>query len=80
MVDAGQGEPHDGRASSWSDENRLTPASFDMRTAPYASGYFTGDYEGLDNFGKTFTPFFVQANGTDPFHPLSDAFYSTAGP
>jgi hypothetical protein len=67
-------------ASNWSDENRLTPASFDMRTAPYAIGYFTGDYEGLDNFGTTFTPFFVQANGTDPFHPLSDAFYSTAGP
>jgi hypothetical protein len=67
-------------ASNWSDENRLTPASFNMRTAPYAIGYFTGDYEGLDNFVTTFTPFFVQANGTDPFHPLSDAFYSTAGP
>jgi hypothetical protein len=67
-------------SSNWADENRLTPASFDMRTAPYAGGYFTGDYEGLDNFGTTFTPFFVQANGTDPFHPLSDAFYSTAGP
>jgi hypothetical protein len=67
-------------ASNWSDENRLTPTSFNMRTAPYAIGYFTGDYEGLDNFATTFTPFFVQANGTDPFHPLSDAFYSTAGP
>jgi hypothetical protein len=67
-------------ASNWSDENRLTPTSFNMRTAPYAIGYFTGDYEGLDNFGTTFTPFFVQANGSDPFHPLSDAFYSTAGP
>jgi hypothetical protein len=68
------------KASNWSDENRLTPTPFDMRTAPYAIGYFTGDYEGLDNFGTTFTPFFVQADGTDPFHPLSDAFYSTAGP
>jgi hypothetical protein len=68
------------QASSWADENQLTPTSFDMRTAPYAIGYFTGDYEGLDNFGTTFTPFFVQGNGTDPFHPLSDAFYSTAGP
>ena len=67
-------------ASNWGDENRLTPASFNMRTAPYAIGYFTGDYEGLDNFGTTFTPFFVQADGADPFHPLSDAFYSTAGP
>jgi hypothetical protein len=49
-------------------------------TAPYAFGYFTGDYEGLDNFGTTFTPFFVEGTGTDPFHPLSDAFYTTAGP
>jgi hypothetical protein len=68
------------QASNWGDESQLTPTSFDMRTAPYAGGYFTGDYEGLDNFGTTFTPFFVQADGTDPFHPLSDAFYSTAGP
>jgi hypothetical protein len=68
------------QAANWGDENRLTPMSFDMRTAPYAIGYFTGDYEGIDNFETTFTPFFVQANGTDPFHPLSDAFYSTAGP
>jgi hypothetical protein len=68
------------QASNWGDENRLTPTSFDMRTAPYAGGYFTGDYEGLDNFGTTFTPFFVQGDGTDPFHPLSDAFYTTAGP
>jgi hypothetical protein len=68
--------------SGWpaANENRLTPTSFNMRTAPYAAGYFTGDYEGLDNFGTRFTPFFVQANGSDPFHPLSDAFYSTAGP
>ncbi len=66
--------------SSWDDETQLTPTSFNMRTAPYAIGYFTGDYEGLDNFGTTFTPFFVEGNGTDPFHPLSDAFYTTAGP
>ena len=31
---------------TWSEE-RLTPTSFDMRTAPVARGYFTGDYEGL---------------------------------
>jgi hypothetical protein len=65
-------------SAHFSDENRLTPAPFNMRTAPYAIGYFLGDYEGLDSFGSTFTPFFVQATGTDPFHPLSDAFYSTA--
>jgi hypothetical protein len=71
------------QASGWpaANENRLTPTSFDMRSAPYASGYFTGDYEGLDNFGTTFTPFFVESTlaGT-PANPLTDAFYSTAGP
>jgi hypothetical protein len=65
-------------SAHFSDESRITPASFNMRTAPYAIGYFLGDYEGLDSFGNTFTPFFVQANGTDPFHPLTDAYYSTA--
>jgi hypothetical protein len=64
--------------ASW-DETRMTTSSFDMRTAPYAIGYFLGDYEGLDNFGTTFTPFFVQANGTHEV-PLTDAFYSTASP
>jgi hypothetical protein len=71
------GEPFD--SAHFSDENRLTPASFNMRAAPYASGYFVGDYEGLDSFGSTFTPFFVQATGSGPFKPLTDAFYSTAG-
>jgi len=36
--------------------------SFDMLTAPFARGFFVGDYEGLTNIGKTFEPFFVQAN------------------
>jgi hypothetical protein len=71
------GDPFD--SAHFSEENRLTPVSFNMRTAPYAGGYFVGDYEGLDNFGSTFTPFFVEATGSDPFHQLTDAFYSTAG-
>jgi hypothetical protein len=71
------------QSAGWpaANENRLTPASFDMRSAPYAIGYFTGDYEGLDNFGTTFTPFFVQeAPGATHANPLTDAFYSTAHP
>jgi hypothetical protein len=72
------GDPFD--SAHFGNEARLTPASFDMRTAPYARGYFVGDYEGLDNIGNGFTPFFVQADGTDSFHPLSDPFYSTAMP
>ncbi|TME09184.1 MAG: exo-alpha-sialidase [Chloroflexi bacterium] len=35
---------------------------FDMLTAPFASGFFVGDYEGLTAVGTTFHPFFVQAN------------------
>jgi hypothetical protein len=71
------------QASRWTaaNENRLTPTSFDMRSAPYAGGYFLGDYEGLDNFGTTFTPFFVQSvPAATHAHPLTDAFYSTAHP
>jgi hypothetical protein len=72
------GDPFD--SAHFSDENRLTlVSSFNMRAAPYAGGYFVGDYEGLDNFGNTFTPFFVQATGTGPFDQLTDAFFSTAG-
>jgi hypothetical protein len=35
---------------------------FDMLTAPNASGFFTGDYQGLDTQGTAFVPFFVTAN------------------
>ena len=36
--------------------------SFDMLTAPFARGFFVGDYEGLTTISTTFEPFFVQAN------------------
>lgn len=43
---------------------RITPASFNIRNAPFARGSFLGDYMGLDNagnvslamFGQAFTP------------------------
>ena len=35
---------------------------FDMLTAPFADGFFVGDYEGLTAVGTTFHPFFVAAN------------------
>jgi hypothetical protein len=66
-------------ATSWESSQRVTPESFDMKKAPVARGFFVGDYEGLDNFGSTFTPFFVQAIGTHAT-PDTDAYYSTAGP
>ena len=32
------------RSAGWNEETRATPASFDMRQAPFPGGYVTGDY------------------------------------
>jgi hypothetical protein len=47
-------------AVSW-EEERITAASFDIRRAPFARGYFLGDYMGLDDDGTDFTALFGQA-------------------
>lgn len=51
-------------AGSWI-ETRVTDSSFDMRNAPVARGYFTGDYEGLASDGNDFLAFFSQPSGSD---------------
>jgi hypothetical protein len=53
-------------AASWSpgDETRVTPTSFNIRTAPYARGYFVGDYMGL---------------ASDPDGQILSLFGTTAG-
>ena len=38
---------------------------FNMLDAPFASGYFTGDYEGLASAGTAFLPFVVATNCAD---------------
>jgi hypothetical protein len=46
-------------------EARITPTSFDILNAPFAGGFFVGDYEGLGiggTTGTTFVPFFVKTN------------------
>jgi hypothetical protein len=48
--------------TTFSSRQRLTAASFDMRTAPDAGGFFVGDYEGLDTSGERFQNVFVTAN------------------
>ena len=48
-------------ASSFGSETHVA-GPFDMLTAPFASGFFVGDYEGLATEGSTYHPFFVQAN------------------
>jgi hypothetical protein len=63
-------------ASSWGNEARLTNAPFDMRKAPFALGFFTGDYEGLTAVGDDFGAFFSATHGSDP----ASVFYRTAGP
>jgi hypothetical protein len=62
-------------AANWDDEVRVTDNSFNMREAPFADGFFTGDYEGLDNIGSAFAPFFSQPHGTDP----SSTFFRRLG-
>lgn len=62
--------------ANWTSENRLTNTSFDMRLAPFANGFFTGDYEGLATAGNDFLTLFSQPHGTDP----SSVFFRRAGP
>jgi hypothetical protein len=50
---------------TFADEDRLTPESFDMRTAPYALGCFVGDYTGLSHFEDRFDSVWVGANDGD---------------
>ena len=45
---------------SW-EEERITETPFDVRKAPFARGYFLGDYMGLDNDGSDFAAMFGQA-------------------
>jgi hypothetical protein len=68
---------HDGGAS-FDPEARLTPDSFDTSMAPFARGWFLGDYEGLANDGANFKPFFVQTN--DDTDNRTDVFATTAVP
>lgn len=47
-----------------------------MRAAPFARGFFTGDYQGLSAAGFDFTPFFSQPHGADP----GSIFFRRVGP
>jgi hypothetical protein len=59
--------------ASWSESHVAGP--FDEEQAPFAGGYFLGDYEGMVALGNTFGAFFVQAV-TAPANP-TDAFFAT---
>jgi hypothetical protein len=62
-------------AANWGNEVQVTDASFDMRQAPFALGFFTGDYEGLSGVGDAFASLYSQPHGTDP----SSAFFRLVG-
>jgi hypothetical protein len=62
--------------ASWTNEVRLTNASFDMKRAPNAGGFFTGDYEGLASVGTTFLPFWSQSDAGD----RASIFFRRVGP
>jgi len=62
-------------AASWGDEVRTTDASYNMRQAPVARGFFVGDYVGMDTDGTDFLPFWSQPFGSDP----ADAFVRRVG-
>lgn len=73
--------------ATWSEE-RVTPTSFDLRTAPVARGYFVGDYEGLTALGQSFYPFSSESRGstdvfasrvTSPFAPGTYSPSTTEG-
>lgn len=55
---------HDG-GTTWL-ETRVTPASFDLKLAPFAGGLFLGDYLGLATSGGQFLTMFTKTEPTDP--------------
>lgn len=61
---------------NWVVETQLTDRSFDMRQAPFARGFFTGDYESLASIGTDFAAFFSQSHAGDP----ASVFFRRAGP
>lgn len=67
---------HDG-GRTFTTESRLTPTSFDMRTAPNARGYFVGDYTGLAHAGAAFHTAWVGANDGNPAN-RTDVFHRGA--
>src|SRR5207302_7225803 len=60
-------------SSNWSETHVAGP--FDEEQAPFARGYFVGDYEGMVTRGNTFGSFFVQAV-TRAGNP-TDAYFAT---
>jgi hypothetical protein len=52
--------------ANWDEESRATPASFNIRDAPYARGYFVGDYMGLADANGDILSLFGTTDGGGP--------------
>jgi hypothetical protein len=52
-------------SASWDEETQVGP-TFDIREAPYARGYFLGDYMGLANVDGDFVSAFGSTMGAGP--------------
>jgi hypothetical protein len=70
----------DDGGATWSESHLGGP--FDLHQAPYARGYFVGDYQGLDSQGTAFRPLFTLASpGSDTVFPNpnpTDEFINSA--
>ena len=58
--------------TTWSDLRIADP--FDMTIAPFARGFFVGDYEGLASAGGEFLPFHVRTNNSGADDNRTDVF------
>jgi len=67
-------------AGNWGDEVRQTDASYNMRQAPFARGWFVGDYVGMDTDGADFLPFWTQPFDTDPANAFVRRVGLVSGP
>jgi hypothetical protein len=61
-TDAFLAHSHNGGAT-WSEQHLAGP--FDMENAPFARGYFLGDYQGLTAIGTDFLAFFSVSTAAD---------------
>jgi hypothetical protein len=59
----------------WNESRVSEP--FDLSTAPFAGGYFLGDYQGLVSSSNIFIPFFVRTNSGN-FGNRTDVFAAPA--
>jgi hypothetical protein len=65
---------------TFGDRERVTPASFDLRQAPFAGGFFVGDYTGLASAGGVFHPAFCVSTGAGAANPTDTLSAQVTGP